>query len=95
MNTIVFMFHFGKMLRCEAQRAQNMKKKWRLIKRIREIRQRTKTGSPSRTMNLMAMARQNTNNPKLAHYIKKGSKNDCPDLIKEYSDNFLLEMETH
>lgn len=42
LNTIVFMFYFGKMLRCEAQRTQNMKKKWRLKKRIREIGQRTK-----------------------------------------------------
>lgn len=42
----------------------------------------------------MAMTKQNTSNPKLGHYIKKPSKNDCPDLIKEYCNDFLLEMET-
>ena len=56
---------------------------------------RQDTGLPSRTTNLMAMARQNTNNPKLGHYIKKASKNHCPDLTKEYCNDFPLEMETH
>lgn len=55
----------------------------------------TDTGLPSTSTNLIAMARQNTSNPKLGHYIKKANKNDCPDLIKEYCNNFLLEMETH
>lgn len=42
LSTIVFMFYFGKMLKCETQRAQNMKKKLTLIKRNREIGQKSK-----------------------------------------------------
>lgn len=68
------------------------KKKQRDWAEIQENRE--DTGLPS-TTNLIAMARQNASNPKLGHYIKKANKNNCPDLIKEYCNNFLLEMETH
>lgn len=88
------------MLKCDRQRAQKMKKKLTLIKRNKRdwagIEEKTEDiDLPSTTTNLVAMARQNLSNPKLGHYIKKANKNDCSDLIKEYCNNFLLEMETH
>lgn len=42
MTIVGFMFYFGKMLKCEIQRAQNMKKKLTQIKRNREIGQKSR-----------------------------------------------------
>lgn len=43
-TTIVFMFYFGKMLKCEAQRAQNIKKKkFTLIKKQRDWQKSKRT----------------------------------------------------